>query len=77
MEKEGSLRHSYEPATCPYPEPDRSSPCFHPIFRKFILILSFHQRLGLSSAFLPSRFHTKVKYVPLLSPMRATCLPFR
>jgi hypothetical protein len=25
-EPEGSLSHSYEPATCPYPEPDRSSP---------------------------------------------------
>jgi hypothetical protein len=24
---EGSLPHSQEPATCPYPEPARSSPC--------------------------------------------------
>jgi hypothetical protein len=27
MEPEGSLPHSQEPATCPYPEPYQSSPC--------------------------------------------------
>jgi hypothetical protein len=27
MEPEGPLPHSQQPATCPYPEPDRSSPC--------------------------------------------------
>jgi hypothetical protein len=27
MEPEGSLSHSQEPASCPYPEQDRSSPC--------------------------------------------------
>jgi len=27
MEPEGSLPHSEEPATCPYPEPAKSSPC--------------------------------------------------
>jgi hypothetical protein len=26
---EGSLPHSHAPANCPYPEPDRSSPCLH------------------------------------------------
>jgi len=26
METEGSLPHSQEPATCPYPEPAQSSP---------------------------------------------------
>jgi hypothetical protein len=30
MEPEGSLPHSQEPATCPYPEPDQSSPRPHP-----------------------------------------------
>jgi len=30
MEPEGSLPHSQVPATCPYPEPDRSSPCLPP-----------------------------------------------
>ena len=29
MELEASLRHSQEPANCPYPEPDQSSPCTH------------------------------------------------
>ena len=29
MEPEGSLPHSQVPATCPYPKPDRSSPCLH------------------------------------------------
>ena len=29
MEAEGSLPHSQVPATCPYPEPARSSPCPH------------------------------------------------
>ena len=26
MESEGSLPHSQEPATCPFPEPEQSSP---------------------------------------------------
>jgi hypothetical protein len=29
MEPEGSLPHSQVPATCPYPEPARSSPYLH------------------------------------------------
>jgi len=29
MEAEGQLPHSQVPATCPYPEPARSSPCPH------------------------------------------------
>ena len=29
MEPEGSLPYSQVPAACPYPEPDRSSPCSH------------------------------------------------
>jgi len=29
MEPEGSLPHSKVPSTCPYPEPDWSSPCPH------------------------------------------------
>jgi hypothetical protein len=29
MEPAGSLPQSQQPATCPYPEPDRSSPCPH------------------------------------------------
>ena len=45
---------SPKPATCPYPEPDRSSACPHPTSRRCILILFSHLRLGLPSSLLPS-----------------------
>jgi len=32
MDTEGSLQHTKQPATCPYYEPDQSSPCPHLIF---------------------------------------------
>jgi hypothetical protein len=54
MVPEGSLPNSQQPATCPYPEPDQSSPCPHPTSPKSILILSFHLRLGLPSGLLTS-----------------------
>ena len=74
MDPEGSSPYSQEPATCPYPGPDWSSPCpLHPTSRRSILILSFHIRLGLPSCLLFSGFPTKALYVPLLSPIRATC----
>ena len=40
MELEGSLPHSQQPATCSYPESDRSSPRPHPTSQITILILS-------------------------------------
>ena len=49
MEPEGSLAHSQQPATCPYPEPDRSNTCSPPTFLRSILILSSHLRLDLPS----------------------------
>jgi hypothetical protein len=71
MEPEGSSPYTQEPATCPYPEQDRSSlrPPPHPTSRRPILILSSHLRLGP----IPSGFPTEALYAPLLSPIRATC----
>ena len=61
------------PATFPYPEPDKSSPCPHPTSWKSNLILSSRIRLGLPSGLFPSCFLTETLYVPLLSPTPATC----
>ena len=45
----------------------------HPTYWRSILILSSYVSLGLPSGLLPSVFHTKTLYTPLLSPIRATC----
>ena len=74
MEPECSLPQSQVPATCPYPEPARSSPCrSHPTSWRSILILSSHLSLGLPSGLFPSVFPNKTLYTSLLSRIHATC----
>ena len=72
MEPEGSLPQSQVPATCPYPEPLRSSPYHHIPLLKIHLNTIPHLRLGLPSGLFPSGFPTKTLYTPLISPIRAT-----
>ena len=45
----------------------------HPTSWRSILILSTHLRLGFPSGLFPSGFLIKTLYVPLSSPIRATC----
>jgi hypothetical protein len=74
MESEGSLPHSQQPSTFPYPEPDRSSPCHtHPTSRRSILILSSLLPLGLPGGVLFSGFVIETLYKPLLFRLCATC----
>ena len=49
MEPEVSLPCLHRLATCPYPEPDQSTPCPHSSSWRSVLMLSSHLRLGLPS----------------------------
>jgi hypothetical protein len=69
MEPGGSLPHSQQPATCPYPEPAQSSTCPQPTSWRSIIILSYHLRVGLSSGRLPSGLPAKILYAPPFSPV--------
>jgi hypothetical protein len=76
MEPDGLLRCSQEPATGPYPQPDDPVHILsHPISPRFILILSSHLGLGLTSGLPRSGFLTKRLCAVLISPLRATCRP--
>jgi len=71
MDPKGSLPHSQQPATCPYP----SSPCPpHPTSWRFILILSSHLCLGLPSGLFS--LHSLPKpFMHLFSPSYMPCAP--
>jgi len=73
MEPEASLPHSQVPATCPYPEPARSSPSPTSQFLKTHLNIILPPMPGLPSGLLPSGFPTNTLYTPLPSPILATC----
>jgi hypothetical protein len=45
----------------------------HPIYLRFIVILSVHLRLGLPSTLFPSSFPTTIVQTFLFAPIRATC----
>ena len=67
MEPEGSLSHSQELATCPYPVPDQSSPCPPiPLYEDKFLYLSSRLLLGIPSGLFPSGSPTKTLYTPHL-----------
>ena len=65
MESEGSLLQSQEATTCPYTEPDQSSPWPIPFPWISNLILSSHLCMGLSSGFFPSTMPTKPLHATL------------
>ena len=73
MESEGSLPYSQVPATCPYPEPDRSSPSPKSYFLKIHLNSIIPSMPGSPKWSLYLRFPNKTLYMPLLSSIRATC----
>ena len=73
MEPEGSLPHSQVPATCPYPEPGRSSP--YPHIPKIHLKVILQSMPGSTKLTLSLRFpHQNPVYAtPLPPPILATC----
>jgi hypothetical protein len=72
MEPEGSLPHSQQLATCPYPEADQSSPCPAPHLKTHLNII-LPSTPGSSKWSLSLTYHHQnpVSTSPL--PVRATC----
>ena len=71
MEPESSLPRLQKPATCPYSQPDQSSPCPLSHFLNINLNIILPSKPG-SCQWSLSGFRTKILYAPLLSPIRAT-----
>ena len=67
MEHESSLPYSQVPATCPYPEPARSSPCPHVPLPKIYLNIILPFTSGLFKWSVSLRF-------PRQNPVHASCL---
>ena len=67
----GTLQHIQAPITCPYPEPEQSSPYLHPTSWKSILILPSHLHIGFPSSLFPSGFSPK----PCMHPPSPTPTP--
>ena len=68
MKHEVPLPRLQQPATCPYPEPARSSSCPQLTLWRSILILSFNLRLGLPICLFPARFPSTTPHTLSLSP---------
>ena len=62
MKPDGSSQHSYEPTTCPCPEPDQSSPC-PPSHISMIHFNILPSKPGSSKCFLRSGVHDRVPYI--------------
>jgi hypothetical protein len=73
MKPKYSLPYSQVLATCPYPEPDQSSPYPNITFCRSILILSSNLCLGFPSGLFSSGFPTETIHATLPSPIHATC----
>jgi len=70
MEPKGSLLNLQVPTTCPYPEPDQSSPCpYHSTSWRSILILFSHLCLGLPSGLFPFQNHVCTSPLPIMCYM--------
>ena len=73
MEPEGSLPHSQLPATCPYPEPEQSSPYPTYHFLKIHLNIILPSMPGSSKRSLSFRFPHQNPACTSPLPIRATC----
>ena len=67
MEAKVSLAHSKAPTTCPYTEPDQSSPCPSFYFLQIHSNIILPSTPGSSKCSLPPCFPIKTLYAPLLS----------
>ena len=73
MEPEVSLSLLQVPATCPYPEPARSSPQPHIPFPEDQSYYNLPRTTMFPKWFFLSGFSTKTLYMILVFPLRATC----